>query len=192
MADISSGHCTVCCACYFDNLRHNNSSSSTSNKSSRRHLQTSFCWFLIRAVCLVYYALRRLLQIADGVQIRSYSIISHCALLPWCDRGDSGVHGRTRMDQLQWETDCSLTPADLFCFLRISQWQNYPILLLHKYDWGWLEILERKTLQNELFVQIVQSNWFDCVSITRMFQYLGKTTVNAIFFQTATQKKMPF
>lgn len=110
--------------------------------------------FLIRAMCLVYYAPRRLLQIVGGVQIRSYSIISHSALLPWRDGGNAGVHGRTRVDQLQWETDCSLTPADLFCFLRISQWQNYLILLLLKYDWGRLEIVASKALQDESFVQI--------------------------------------
>lgn len=126
---------TVSCASCSNNLGHHKNRGSTLNKSSQAPPRTSFRMFLIRAMCLVYYAPRRLLQIVGGLQMRSYSIISRSALPPWCDGGNSGVRGRTWMDRLQWETDCSLTPADLFCFLRISQWQSYQILLLLKYDW---------------------------------------------------------
>lgn len=93
------------------------------------------------SVCFVL-----LLQINGKVQMRSYSIISFYILKQW--DGWNFWHAQAyKMDQIQQETDCSLTPADLFSFLWVTHEQNYEYYIYKIWLFTTSDIRERSTLR---------------------------------------------
>lgn len=93
-----------------------------------------------------------LLQINGKVQMRSYSIISFYILKQW-DGWDFWHAQACKMDQIQQETDCSLTPNDLFSFLWVTH-EHYEYYIYKIWLFTTSDIRERNTLRIIAYTQI--------------------------------------